>query len=277
MPEQSDFEEFASLVLGADRQGLILALGAFFDDAGTHDDARVVCWGGFIGTSDQWAKLDRDWKARLDNPVPQDNKPALARFHLSPCKARKGDYLGYSEANSDSLRYDFREIISQSGVVGISFAIDRVAYNLIVPVNAREFLGDAEQVCFGACFNGAYQQARQHYAREKKMHLFFDDVANAKRREKLGATAARVEQEEGSRPKIASATWADMTETRPLQAADTLATENAWFAQDYLRDEKAKPSAHLQHMLRSVDCLGNLMRDEEIRRYVRKYGYEPAA
>ncbi|MFN3465499.1 MAG: hypothetical protein ACK4X1_15650 [Terricaulis sp.] len=279
MPECDDFDDFVSLLLGADERGLILALRAYFDDAGTHDAARVVCWGGFIGNAKQWRTLETAWRERLANPILNtlDPKPPLARFHLSPCRARDDEYAGYSEANANSLRYDFREIISKSGVVGVAFAIDRRAYNLIVPINARDYLGDAEQVCFGACFNGAYQQARQFYPHETQLHLIFDRVTHASRREKLEATAARVEQEEGGKPRLISATWADMTATPALQAADTIATENTWFAQDYLADEKAKPSAHLQHMLRTVDCLGHIMREEEVRAYVRKYGYTPAA
>ncbi len=273
MNQENDFREIASLLLGSDERGLILVLGAYFDDAGTHANARVVSWGGFIGTSQQWSKLDKAWRARLANPITNTltPKPPLSRFHLSPCKAMNGDYDGYSEANANSLRYDFRKIISESGVVGITYAIDVEAYGRLVKGDDLKYFGDAEQVCFGACFKGAYQQARRYYPTETRMALIFDRVAQADRRAKLETIAQRVEEEEGGRPKFISATWGSMVDYPALQAADTLATENTWYAQEFLRDKNAKPDAHMQHLLSNIDCLGHIMREREIKHYMWKH------
>jgi len=271
--QRDDFQELASLVLGADERGLILVLGAYFDDAGTHDDASVVCWAGFIGTSKQWAKLDRAWKAKLAHPISNTltPKPPLKRFHLAECRACDGEYRGYSDTNASSLRYDFREIISESGVVGVAYGIDAKAYRHLVRGDDERHLGDAEQVCFAACFKGAYQQARKYYPEEDRLALFFDKVAQPERRAKLEKIAGRIEEEEFAKPKIISATWADMTETRPLQAADTIATENTWFAQRFLADENAQPDPHMKHFLSNIDCLGHIMRERDIRHYMWKH------
>jgi len=255
-----------------------LALEAYFDDAGTHDDARVVVWGGFLGTVDQWAKLDAAWRARRDKPFdrPEHARPALSRFHLSHCAARRGEFEGYSQPESDSLQYEFRKIISDCGVVGVAYGIDRIAYDrIVVDEEARAFLGDAEQACFGSCFQGAYQQAKKHYPGETGIALVFDWITNPVRKSKLADITARVEQEPESEPKITGTFWGKSMLLMPLQAADIIATENYWAAQSFLDGRDHADRAHMAHFLRNIDCIGYVMREQEIRAYMRKYGFDP--
>jgi hypothetical protein len=256
-------------------KGLILVLQAFFDDAGTHDSAEVVVWGGFVGTDEQWFDLDEKWRAKLAIPFakPELWKPPLSRFHLSPCAALDGEFKGYTRAESDSIQHDFRQIICDSGVVGISYSIDRPAYERLVTGDAQEFLGDAEQACFGACFNGAFAQSAKHFPAEDRLMIVFDWVTDAARQAKLRAVADRVEQAPGSRPHIVGAYFGKVINNTPLQAADIIATENYWDAQAFLRDHNRIPRPHFKHFLGNVQAEGQIMREQEIKHYMWKYGF----
>ncbi len=256
-----------------------MALEAYFDDAGTHDDADVVVWGGFVGSVSQWAKLDAEWRARRDKPfdAPEHFRPPLPRFHLSNCAMRRKEFEGFTQPESDSLQYEFRKIIAESGVVGVAYGIDRRAYDrIVVDPEAREFLGDAEQACFGSCFRGAFQQARKHYPDETEMALAFDWISNPTRKAKLASIAERVEQPPDSIPQIAGIFWGKTASLMPLQAADVMATENYWAAQAFIAGRDFNERPHMAHFLRNVECVGYIMREQEIRDYMRKYGYEPA-
>ncbi len=280
MPQSDDFRDFASLVFGRGEDGLILALEAYFDDAGTHDDADVVVWGGFLGTVEQWAKLDAAWRARLAKPFdrPEHARPPLSRYHLAPCAALDGEFARYSRPESDALQFEFRKIISESEVVGVAYGIDRRAYDrLVTDPEARAFLGDAEQACFGSCFQGAFQQAQKHYPGETQLALAFDWITNAERKAKLADIAGRVEQDPESLPQIAGIFWGKSAKLMPLQAADVIATENYWAAQAFLKGRDHSERPHFAHFLKSIDCIGYIMREQEIRNYMSTYGFEPAA
>ena len=113
-------------------------LAAYFDDAGTHDNSRVVVWGGFLGTCEQWDKFDRTWRAKLASPLP--GKPKLTKFGLADYSGHHGEFVGYSIAESDLLQNECRELVVQSGVVGVSYAIDRVDWDMLVCVPLETFL-----------------------------------------------------------------------------------------------------------------------------------------
>jgi hypothetical protein len=40
------------------REGVLVILRAYFDDAGTHDDSDVTVMGGLIGSVDQWERFE---------------------------------------------------------------------------------------------------------------------------------------------------------------------------------------------------------------------------
>lgn len=273
------FREIAQALLGREMKGLLLVLQAYFDDAGTHRDARVVAWGGFLGLGSQWADFDDVWRAKLAKPFdkPEHAKPALKKFHLAECEALDGEFRGYTRTESDSLQHDLRQIISDHAVIGITHCIDRVAYDrLVVSDEAREMLGDPEQACFGACFQGAYEQARKYYPNEDRMVLIFDHVSDAPRQAKLMAIADRVEQSPDSKPRIVGAYFGKVIDNTPLQAADILATENYWDAIAFLKNPNRVSRPHFAHFLRNVECIGHIMRESEIRGYMRNYGFEAA-
>src|ERR1700742_4360408 len=131
----------------------MLMLAGYFDDAGTHDDSKMVVWGGFVGTATEWAAFDKVWRAKLTRPLP--DKPHLTKFGLADCERHRGEFQRYTAAESDLLQNEMREIINQSGVAGVAYAIERAEWERLVKGKAKDFFGDAETMCFSACFQGA--------------------------------------------------------------------------------------------------------------------------
>lgn len=259
-------------------KGLILGLGAFFDDAGTHDSANVVSWGGLIGTVDQWCDLTDAWFRRLDDPFPGGLPPhdRLSKFHLYDCVKGIGEFAEYTEPERSNLQYEFRKIISDSGLIGICFSIDRKAYARVVPDAAKEVVGDAEAVCFQACFAGAFELARKHFPEEIAMALYFDRITNPKRRAALDAVVEQQRHQKfGTVPLINHVTFGEMVKYPPLQAADLIATEQCWFTQKLLGYPSPDRDGHFKSYQKLVQVTGRMMDEERIRQTVMAYGFEP--
>jgi hypothetical protein len=259
---------------------LILALGAFFDDAGTHDDATVVVWAGFVGTADQWEALDVRWNALLDKPYedPRFPHPPLRKFHLFDCQYHLGEFTDYSEPERDRLQRLFREIIADSGVVGIGYAVDRAAFNRIVTGDALAFFGDAESLAFGSCFQGALQQAREFFPQEIAMGIVFDRVAHKGRMDRLDELATRFalyDRKFGQLPQVGGISFEEVVKYTALQAADIIATENAWAARAHMKGKPFRP--HFRNFLEMVNADGFICGEEEIRDTLRRYGFTPAS
>src|SRR6266700_8112837 len=87
-------------------EGLVSVLEGYFDDSGTHGDSRVVVWGGFVGTIDQWTALDARWRNKLDKPLP--GKPKLKKFGLADCRWGVNEFEVYSLPERDLVQAEFR-------------------------------------------------------------------------------------------------------------------------------------------------------------------------
>jgi hypothetical protein len=151
---------------------VVLVLEGYFDDSGTHGDTRVVVWGGFLGTVDQWVDLDRRWREKLAKPLP--NKARLKKFALADCRWAVEEFESYSYAERDLIQADFRQLIIDVGVIGMAYAVDRHAYTELMSQEAQNFFGDPEMMCFGECFHGAIYTARTKFADHAEMALHFD-------------------------------------------------------------------------------------------------------
>lgn len=254
-------------------------LGGFFDDAGTSKNDNYVCWGGFIGTLDQWTALDVEWGALLAQPYepPSRALPPLRRFHLSPCVALDGDYAKYTRPESDRLQWRFRDVIIRSGVRGLAYSVDRVAYDKLVQGEAREFLGDAEQLCFGACIKDAYKTSLQEFPTATRLALIFDNVAQAGRKNRLSEMAERfwVFDQRGNNKVGLGFHFEDMATYTPLQAADIIATESAWDAKALLQG--APRRAHFSSFLKEVRAEGYCMGEAEILTTLESHGFKPSS
>jgi hypothetical protein len=244
-------------------------LAAYFDDAGTHSTSDAVSWGGFIGTSEQWSAFDAEWRAKLAAPLP--GKPRLRKFGLADCDRRKGEFLDYSEAESNLLQNEMREIIVKHRLLGMAFSVDRRIWDRLVAGEARNhFGGDAEVVCFSACFNAAIERAVHYLPSENQLSLHFD---KGRLSPKLVAVVQHVEKHYYGLPALINIGFDVVEHVSPLQAADIIATENYWHSLSVLNGDGAQ-RPHLKHFLSRVSTEGYILDEGQIRQTLKDNGFE---
>jgi hypothetical protein len=267
----SIFENIAWLSFGGpDHRGLMLMLAAYFDDSGTHDISRVVVWGGFIATVEQWAAFDVTWRAKLKEPLP--GKPELKKFSLSKCQGLFPPFDQYSRTESDLVQNEFRQIIVDHNLLGVAYAIDRRTWDRIVPDAAKTYFGgDAEAACFSPCFGAAIGRAQKYWPNEQELSLHFDKGRGS---QKLNALIDRVEANYRGMPALISISYDVVEAITPLQAADIIATENYWHALNWI-DGNPQPRPHFAHFLQRVSTEGFIAQEKEIIETLKTHGFEP--
>lgn len=244
-------------------------LAACFDDSGTHEDSKLVVWGGFIGTAEQWSGLDKAWRSKLARPLP--GKPRLTKFGLADCEGHHDEFAGYSIAESDLLQNECRDLIIQAGVMGLAYAVERECWDRLVQGPARDFLGDAESACFAACFNGALARARHFFPEDLMLSLHFD---RGRKSPKIDALIDRATKMYRGAPAIVNMSYNRVIDFTPLQAADIIATENYWHASRVIAgNDNAPARPHLAHFLQRVRAEGYLMQEAEVLSTLKKHGY----
>jgi hypothetical protein len=265
----SAFREIAWLSFpGPDHWGLLLMLAAYFDDSGTHDNSRVVVWGGFMGTIDQWSRFDGAWRSKLKRPL--DGKPPLRKFSLAECDNGYNEFASYSRAERDLLQNEMRRIIVENRLIGVAFAVDCPAWERIASDEAKaHFGGDAEALCFSSCFNAAIERAERLFPDESMLSLHFDQ---GRRSPKLEAIIDRVLGHYKGLPTLETIAFNRVETVTPLQAADVIATESYWCAESYLRGDSA-PRPHLKHFLGRVSAEGFVLDEPHIRQTLKEHGF----
>ena len=221
---------------------VVLMLQAFFDDSGTHGDSGVVVWGGIVGSIPQIQMLERAWDLMLSEPLPGKSK--LSKFGLSDCKNRKGEFVDYNYGESDALRYRAREIIQQSGVKCIAYAVPIVLYNTIIRGRVRRDFGEPDGLAFASCadfaiqvsqnFNGAPLACIFDKGRSFKSEMLYIQDAE-KRANALGVAV--------------SYAFAAVSDSYGLQAADTVATEHYWYGIDCLSTDEPEIKPHFKSLI----------------------------
>jgi len=108
---------------------------AYVDEAGTHDQARIIVMAGFLSSYKRWRKFDRQWDAIL-NPLDEEPPPPERRvFHATDCLGRDGygDFLGWSKERRDRLVERLIPIARERALFSFSSAFALGDYNAVVP------------------------------------------------------------------------------------------------------------------------------------------------
>jgi len=112
------------------------------------------------------------WYKLLEHPLP--GKPNLNQFHLSPCRAGKGEFQDYSLPERDHLTHLFRQIILNTGMVTLAAVVNRRAWNELVTGKVAEQLGDPVEMCFVKCIDLMIEIIRLRKSSEH-VFIFFDE------------------------------------------------------------------------------------------------------
>lgn len=126
-----------------------MTIGGFFDDSGTHSSSTLVVLGGLLGTEEQWHAFEPAWSALSNNPLLE--KPPLKEFHLTECRACRGEFSDYREADRNRIEFLFRQVILDVGLVTLAVAVDKAAWDEIMIGPLVEEFGTAFECCFVRC------------------------------------------------------------------------------------------------------------------------------
>jgi hypothetical protein len=124
-------------------------LFAYLDESGTHAQSPVAMIGGFVASSELWARLEPDWTAVLDTfEIPY--------FHASECEAGDGIYQNLSRTLRELLSSGLSQVIAKHKPTAIYTAITRAHFN---ETRARGV--EAFESPYHACFEFCLQQIAQ--------------------------------------------------------------------------------------------------------------------
>jgi hypothetical protein len=264
----SVFDEVARLCFPSfKRGGIMLMLAAYFDDSGTHTTSRVVVWGGFMTTAEKWASLNEAWQAKLARPLA--GKAPLEKFALADCQGCREAFTGYSRAESDLLQNEFRQLIVDANLVGMTYAADCDDWQRLVTGPALDYFGDAETVCFSACFNGAIERARRFFDDDLMLSLHFD---RGRKSPKLDAIVGKVTTAYKGAPEIVNISFNRVKDFPGLQTADIIATENYWHAKGVI-EGNVQPRPHFDHFLKRGHTNGYILQEPDILSTLRMHGF----
>jgi hypothetical protein len=246
-------------------------LGAFFDDSGTHSDSTLTVIGGLLGTEEQWDAFADAWNARLAKPLP-DRQP-LRHFHLSECRARRGPFCDYSQAEVDHLTYLFRRIIIDLGFVTIASAVDKKAWNELNVGDLRDAFGESLEFCFNTCIRDVITTIRFRKPGET-VHIFLDRALSSA----LSGWADLFKSLPDVYPKIGTVGFAPVGKLVALQGADMIATETYQYGLKWMENrDQPEVNPHFREFLKRELSVGRILDREHIQEAIDRFRASVAA
>lgn len=235
-------------------------LTAYFDDSGTHAGSHVVVYGGFIARDEVWADLETEWRPLLRHY-------GLSAFHLAHCEAGDHEFDLWPRAKRDMVLYEFRQLVLNRDIWGISIAVSRADWDELVVGIARNFAGEADEFCARMCIYDALQFTTVDET-ERQVAVVFDDRPH---RSVDILRMARPFLEQGlDGMELASVTFGKMKQIIPLQAADMLAWEAYTNAKQWLELGRTPTDVrpHFKRMLDRGGIRGGIAGREVIKQMV---------
>jgi hypothetical protein len=224
-----------------------------------------------VATKQQWALFEEAWLTKLLKPLP--GKPPLKKFSMAQCRAHQGEFLDYSQAESDAVTHDFRQIIIDTELASTVSVVDREAWDELIVGKLREVLGDAEQPCFINCIDRSCEWAAEQPG-DDRINLVFDRGRKSKPLEEV----IKLYENNARFPMLSSIKFAEVAKTPPLQAADMVVTESFWYAQQWLENAcTAAARAHFRNYIRNMRCEGQIIGRPDIEAEVRRRGSDGLA
>ncbi len=237
------------------KDGWLLMLHMYLDDAGTHGASLVVGVGGLIGTDVAWQEFDRNWRALLAEPIP--GKPPIKKWSSGDCFRGDGEFANYNQADKDLVTRRFRNILVSSDIYAVANMIDKGAWDEIMVPRFGGSMPSAEATAlFRAITRILPWVAGQ--ADGPNIAVFYDQGRNVK--ESHVAKLAKILNDAADQiPQIASFGFLKVADATPLQGADMIATESYWHALSMLTHEgpDAPIRAHFRDYLERNFDKGN--------------------
>jgi hypothetical protein len=173
-------------------------------------------------------------------------------FHMADCEASQGEFRDYKPPERMLVAQHFRRQIAECGLPHTSSSADVAAWDELIVGPVREFLGPASEVCFVNCLD----RAREITPPADRIAVVFDQGLESGR---LHSIVDLYKKHAG----VVSITFGKVKDIYPLQAADIVATQHYWMAQEWMKIRPTKdPDVAFRHAFK--DKLGEgLLFDRE--------------
>lgn len=201
-------------------------LTAYFDETGTHKQARLTGLSGFIAPAEIWGKIESNWDARLKA---EESEYRVKVYHAVDCFHGSNEFKNrtyWSRLRRELLTSDLAEILASNGISAISSALlqadwDDVSENLASDAFRQRF-PSAYHLCFEHCVQQAFSWSEQ-FAKGAPVAFVFAEQNEYQEQAQQILRAYQASSQRGS--KIASINFASPKKVIPLQAADLMAYE----------------------------------------------------
>src|SRR5262245_36059311 len=92
---------------------------AYFDESGTHDEARVTAIAGYVGSKDVWTVVETAWRGALALYADKGVKT----FHMKDCVAGKGEFQRLDTFFRMALITQLSNILKENDIQAIWSAV----------------------------------------------------------------------------------------------------------------------------------------------------------
>lgn len=244
---------------------MLAMLEAYFDDSGTHGGSPAVAWGGVAGDRTFLDQLDRRWRAQLLEPC--EGKPPVNAFHSYDLDWGEGEFGGYSRAERDLTRANFRRIIVECGVTVLAYGISVKDWQQVVNLLGRKD-GSAEEFIFGRAIFGVVEAAKLH---GDAISINFDQGRNNPKLQRMIAPAVDAAKFDG---RYFSYGFLPVSHVPALQAADLVVHEAFRVFRDFRKDGRAvEINPHTKRLIAdSFDANFYWMGRSQIKRALERLG-----
>jgi len=177
-------------------------------------------------------------------------------FHMAACESADGEFANYKPAERMLVAQHFRDIIARTDLVSTASGVDPEAWEEIANGPVRDFLGPASEVCFEHCLARVQDYIFDHS--DHKVAVLFDKGIENQR---LHDVIQLYRDHADSRVEFCSIGFGKVIEFCPLQAADIVATQNYWLAQEWLgiRPSGKDPDVAFRHSFRKKQFEGMIL------------------
>jgi hypothetical protein len=253
-----------ALTSGFGTATVALLLKAYFDDSGTHDNSRIVVWGGLFGPASELDALDLKWRELLRAPM--EGKTPLKKFRLSSCMRGWGQFERYNQAERDYVSRKFRDLIAEVDVAPVAYIVFVDDWNAALSRAEKPYLGDAQNMAFRGCLDAATRAAAgkdgQHIA------CFFDKGQEASG---INAVLAAWEITNPEFRESVSVTFSPVSALTGLQAADTVAYEAYQYGLHLLNPAKTPLPPHFHDFAKGNGPIFMSLQKPEIDDFLNKW------
>jgi hypothetical protein len=214
----------------------IVVLRAYIDDSGTQGKEPFFTLGGFISTTDNWARFSDEWKAQLDADPPIPYFSMHRAFY-----PREGPFKGWKKRAIERRVAEFVRIIRTHAIMRVSCSMRKDDYEELIKgkfvknkKNPFHVIDHPYFLCFWTLINAVIHYQRE-YGWNTQIDFIFDEQG------KMGVETVRWFQiikkvaPKESKPFFGSPPiFQDDKKFLPLQAADMY----AWSIRRHQRENK---------------------------------------